>query len=819
MPRSRDEQEDVPKFLVNDIPRWSEVPKTPGTGKNGPYPTLPRRSSRQSLDNARNSSVSTTDDSEFFTAPEATAESSDTLRRRANTASNRPSAKPIQVAWAVHDPQAWTNDRVIHWLELNGFSSQWTKKFRENNIQKDLFFSLSSYPNFKKLGISESPAKFMRLLRGFAPTAQTESPQRPQPNFQSSPIGASQNQNSQGQQLVGTKRTSLEKLLFLDRRYRPRRPFVPGASVLITTDNKNFMLVNIARCYSGEAVRMRVVEELNSNAVSMHLTDYFCTAGDPLTDELLWNVLCAAAGDIVKFYVEIAGTDSSEDALSPSVAGVYPATPSYLMTGSASVTHSNDDYFNQSQAKPGLVPLRTAPKPPLARSASSRYRPELSPVLPSPKVASDDDSGDADESDWADAPSLEEDPATSQVDIWARKPDTQVDEAPVPLLPPTRPPTEVVYENLEKFFPGTDLDKPAPVPPRGKPGLSRAKSIRVVAREASRKSGSLLRRKSTKMWDRPVVEMRNVTTLRDHKQYVWVRGEILGHGTFGRVFLGLNATTGDMMAVKQVQNNGRASKESMRALYAEVENMKDLDHPNIVQYLGFEVLEGASNLFLEYVPGGSVKSLLLHFGRLTEATIQYFTKQILEGLSYLHYRGILHRDLKSDNLLLDIDGTVKISDFGISKRSRDIYANNAEMSMQGTIFWMAPEVIHNVIKNQRQGYSAKVDVWSLGCVILEMFVGQRPWSTEEAIGAMYKLGSDRQAPPIPETVDVPDAGRSFLDNCFTVEPEKRPTARQLLLHPFCLALTPSYDFTKTKLGQILASSASKRRFDSSSLSS
>ena len=219
-----------------------------------------------------------------------------------------------------------------------------------------------------------------------------------------------------------------------------------------------------------------------------------------------------------------------------------------------------------------------------------------------------------------------------------------------------------------------------------------------------------------------------------------------------------------------------------------------------MQYLGFERLDRVSNLFLEYVPGGSVNSLLRNFGRFPDDTIRFLTRQVLEGLSYLHSRGILHRDLKADNLLLDIDGTIKISDFGISKRSRDIYANNAEMSMQGTIFWMAPEVIHNVIKNQKQGYSAKVDVWSLGCVILEMFVGRRPWSTEEAIGAMYKLGSSKQAPPIPEDAKpyVSAEGMDFLDCCFVVDAKKRPTARELLDHKFS-ERDPNYDFASSKL--------------------
>lgn len=270
---------------------------------------------------------------------------------------------------------------------------------------------------------------------------------------------------------------------------------------------------------------------------------------------------------------------------------------------------------------------------------------------------------------------------------------------------------------------------------------------------------ALLRRKSTKVWGQKVVEVKpnafrsggqQLSRLRDNrgkvKQFVWVKGELIGKGTFGKVYLALNATAGEMIAVKQVEvphtlsdKNSELQKEVVDALHAEVETMKDLDHFNIVQYLGFEALPDVYNLFLEYVPGGTVGMALRKHGRFEASVSQYFTRQVLEGLSYLHSCGILHRDLKSDNILIDLDGVCKISDFGISKKSRNIYANDAAMSMQGTIFWMAPEVIHNVVDNEKQGYSAKVDIWSLGCVVLEMFAGRRPWSTDEAIGAMYKV--------------------------------------------------------------------------------
>ncbi|KAG5363709.1 Serine/threonine-protein kinase BCK1/SLK1/SSP31 [Yarrowia sp. B02] len=450
-----------------------------------------------------------------------------------------------------------------------------------------------------------------------------------------------------------------------------------------------------------------------------------------------------------------------------------------------------------------------------------------------------------------------------------------------------RPPAEVVYDNLERFFPNADLDKPiiddiesppaSPdkretldyVKPRSmiidqaqerkaaitpltkvadikeestpekdekpkfsrKTGTSRIKSIRVVAREASeaRKRFStsstkstatnpaLLRRRSTKMWGQKVVEATpnqikkgHISTVRDQrghlKKFVWVKGELIGVGTFGKVYLALNATTGDMMAVKQVEVRNKAAAEvGVGALHAEVGTMKNLDHFNIVQYLGFETMQDHTyNLFLEYVPGGSVGSCLRNHGRFAENIVRFLTRQILEGLAYLHGCGILHRDLKSDNLLLDLDGVCKISDFGISKKSRDIYSNDAEMSMQGTIFWMAPEVIHNVIHNEKQGYSAKVDIWSLGCVVLEMFAGRRPWSNDEAIGAMYKLGNSRLAPPIPEDTKkfVSDDAKDFLDKCFIIDPEQRPTARQLLDHPFC-KLDQDFNFLDTSLAKVI----------------
>jgi mitogen-activated protein kinase kinase kinase len=341
-------------------------------------------------------------------------------------------------------------------------------------------------------------------------------------------------------------------------------------------------------------------------------------------------------------------------------------------------------------------------------------------------------------------------------------------------------------------------------------GLSRMKSIREVAQrrnvdgvqrapsiarpgpavEPVAQASGLQRRKSTKLWGANIVQIKpkagaRLSTLDPIPQedvpkedapkraatFKILRGQLIGKGTYGRVYLGMNATTGDFLAVKQVEVNQKSAgqdkdriKEMVAALDIEIDTMKDLEHPNIVQYLGCDRREFSISIYLEYISGGSVGSCLRKHGKFEESVVRSLTRQTLEGLAYLHREGILHRDLKADNILLDTDGTCKISDFGISKKSDNIYGNDVTNSMQGSVFWMAPEVV----RSQGQGYSAKIDIWSLGCVVLEMFAGKRPWSREEAIGAIFKLGNLNQAPPIPEDVQATASveGLAFMYACF-----------------------------------------------------
>lgn len=276
----------------------------------------------------------------------------------------------------------------------------------------------------------------------------------------------------------------------------------------------------------------------------------------------------------------------------------------------------------------------------------------------------------------------------------------------------------------------------------------------------------------------------------------YMKGALIGQGSFGSVYLALHAVTGELMAVKQVEmpsSTGTqldAKKNNMvEALKHEIGLLRDLKHPNIVQYLGSNSDDTHLNIFLEYVPGGSVATMLVNYGPLGEGLIANFVRQILNGLNYLHSRDIIHRDIKGANILVDNKGSVKISDFGISKRvdastllsassSARGKAAGPRVSLQGSVFWMAPEVV------KQTAYTRKADIWSLGCLIVEMFTGHHPHPNCTQLQAIFKIGGSGDASPtIPDNAS--DVVKEFLASTFEIDHEKRPTAEQLLGMRLC----------------------------------
>ncbi|KAH7671061.1 Mitogen-activated protein kinase kinase kinase protein [Dioscorea alata] len=256
----------------------------------------------------------------------------------------------------------------------------------------------------------------------------------------------------------------------------------------------------------------------------------------------------------------------------------------------------------------------------------------------------------------------------------------------------------------------------------------------------------------------------------------WKKGKLLGRGTFGHVYQGFNSESGQMCAIKEVKiiSDDANSAECLRQLNQEIALLSQLSHPNIVQYYGSELVDGSLSVYLEYVSGGSIHKLLQEYGPFGEPVIRSYAGQILSGLAYLHGRNTVHRDIKGANILVGPNGEIKLADFGMAKH---ISAFTSIRSFKGSPYWMAPEVIMN-----GSGYNLSVDIWSLGCTILEMATSKPPWSQYEGVAAIFKIGNSKDIPEIPEHLS-PDA-KNFLKLCFQRNPSARPTAAELLGHPF-----------------------------------
>ncbi|XP_053122275.1 mitogen-activated protein kinase kinase kinase 3 [Hemicordylus capensis] len=277
-----------------------------------------------------------------------------------------------------------------------------------------------------------------------------------------------------------------------------------------------------------------------------------------------------------------------------------------------------------------------------------------------------------------------------------------------------------------------------------------------------------------------VQQERNIPSKSPSAPVNWRRGKLLGQGAFGRVYLCYDVDTGRELAAKQVQfdpDSPETSKE-VSALECEIQLLKNLQHERIVQYYGClkDRAEKTLSIFMEYMPGGSVKDQLKAYGALTENVTRKYTRQILEGVCYLHSNMIVHRDIKGANILRDSAGNVKLGDFGASKRLQTICMSGSGIrSVSGTPYWMSPEVISG------EGYGRKADVWSLACTVVEMLTEKPPWAEYEAMAAIFKIATQPTNPQLPSHIS--EHCRDFLKRIF-VEARQRPSAEELLQHHF-----------------------------------
>ncbi|AYU75944.1 protein kinase, putative [Leishmania donovani] len=267
----------------------------------------------------------------------------------------------------------------------------------------------------------------------------------------------------------------------------------------------------------------------------------------------------------------------------------------------------------------------------------------------------------------------------------------------------------------------------------------------------------------------------------------WTPLKTIGKGSFGAVYTAL-LRNGRTVCCKVIELGTVESEEEMEKLRNEIALMRRLRHPNCVQYYGSleDKVQNTLNIFMEYVSGGTLTSFVAKFKSIPLETLRQWVYQMVCGVKYLHECGIVHRDIKGDNVLVSVDGIVKLADFGCSKAIDDVCsATHGCSTMVGTPYWMAPEVI----KCEAGGYGVKSDIWSIGCTIVEMLTGKPPWPECNSMwAAVYKIANSTGLPTeIPADID-PEL-MDLLQRCFERNPKLRPTAADMLSHPFLAKVT------------------------------
>lgn len=255
----------------------------------------------------------------------------------------------------------------------------------------------------------------------------------------------------------------------------------------------------------------------------------------------------------------------------------------------------------------------------------------------------------------------------------------------------------------------------------------------------------------------------------------------IGQGASGGVFLGYTSDASkSSVALKQINILQQPKKE---LIVNEIVVMKKSNHPNIVNFMEGFLWKGDLWVIMEYMEGGSLTEVVTNT-IITEGQIATVCSEVLKGLSHLHSHNIIHRDIKSDNILLSFSGDIKITDFGFCAQLNDDSARR--VTMVGTPYWMAPEIV------TRKEYGSSVDIWSLGIMIIEMIEGEPPYLKENPLRALYLIATNG-TPQLESPESLSPALREFIGACLKVEATERPSASVLLEHLFLTKSVPTAD--------------------------